>query len=167
MFIKRKNKSLEKENKNLKEEINKIKNIIEPINQKYNENMNINKYLFNNNSIIMKEKEFDMIHFAIKSRLNKEIKELKKLYQATIDGDSPINFHSRCDNIPNTLIIIKSARNRRFGGFTAQVWDSSEKYMLFSFHLINKKYIHIKILEMLFIVEKKEEQLLDMVMIYI
>ena len=73
----------------------------------------------------MKENEFDMIHYAIKSRLNKEVKELKKLYQATIDGDGGINFHSRCDNISNTLVIIKSAGNRRFGGFTSAQWSSN------------------------------------------
>jgi hypothetical protein len=72
----------------------------------------------------MKENEFDLIHLAIKSRLNKEVKELKKLYQATIDGDGAINFHSRCDNIPNTLVLIKSAGNRRFGGFTTATWSS-------------------------------------------
>ena len=75
----------------------------------------------------MKENEFDFIHLAIKSRLNKEIKEIKKLYQATIDGDGAINFHSKCDNIPNTLVIIKSAGNRRFGGFVTYAWSSNEK----------------------------------------
>ena len=73
----------------------------------------------------MKESEFDFIHLAIKSRLNKEVKGLKKLYQATIDGDGAINFHSRCDNIPNTLILIKSAGKRRFGGFTSIQWSST------------------------------------------
>ena len=72
----------------------------------------------------MNENEFEMIYLAIKSRLNKEVKELKKLYQSTIDGDGGVNFHSRCDNIPNTLVLIKSAGNRRFGGFTSAKWES-------------------------------------------
>jgi len=84
----------------------------------------INRHIFNNNSTILKNTEFDLIHLAIKSRLDKEVKELKKLYQATIDGDGPINFHSRCDNIPNTLVLIKSAGNRRFGGFASETWES-------------------------------------------
>ena len=100
----------------MKEEIEEIKKIIEPINQ---ERIKYNK------SVIMKEDEFNLIRSAIKSRMNKEIKELKKLYQATIDGDGAINFHSKCDNIPNTLVLIKSAGNRRFGGFTSQVWESN------------------------------------------
>ena len=98
--------------------------MIEPIDKKFKEN-NINKHIFNNKSVIMKENEFNLINLAIKSRMNKEIKELKKLYQATIDGDGAINFHTKCDNIPNTLVIIKSAGNRRFGGFTSQTWKSN------------------------------------------
>ena len=101
----------------MKEEIKEIKKIIEPINKKFQEKINYNK------SVIMKENEFNMISLAIKSRMNKEIKELKKLYQATIDGDRAINFHYKCDNIPNTLVFIKSAGNRRYGGFTSQVWN--------------------------------------------
>ena len=128
--LENKNKELENKIKVLEKEIKEIKNIIEPINKKFNEGININKYIFNNNSVIMNEKEFDLIHFALKSRFNKEVKEIKKLYQATIDGDGAINFHSKCDNIPNTLTLIKSAGNRRFGGFTSQTWESpkSEKY---------------------------------------
>jgi hypothetical protein len=112
------NKEIKKENLSLKEEIKEIKKIIEPINKKFQETIKIY------NSVIMKENEFNMISFAIKKRMNKEVKELKKLYQATIDGDGAINFHSKCDNIPNTLVFIKSAGNRRFGGFTSQVWES-------------------------------------------
>ena len=73
----------------------------------------------------MEEKEIDFIKSAIKSRMNKEVKKIKKLYQATIDGDKLIYFHSKCDNIPNTLIVIKSPVNRKFGGFTTQTWDQS------------------------------------------
>ena len=75
----------------------------------------------------MKENEFYLINLAIKSRLKKEVKELKKLYQATIDGDEALDFHSKCDGIPNTLVLIKSAENRRFGGFTTQIWESSDQ----------------------------------------
>ena len=116
-------KKLEAENKEIKKEIEELR-------RKFNEGVKINRHIFNNNSTILQNNEFDLIHLAIKSRLNKEVKELKKLYQATIDGDGPINFHSRCDNIPNTLVLIKSAGNRRFGGFASEIWESptSGKY---------------------------------------
>ena len=109
---------LKKENINLKNEIEEIKKIIEQINSNIKiNNINIDSVIINNN-------EFNFIYNTIKYKLKKEIKEVKKLYQATIDGDDLKYFHSRCDNIPNTLTIIKSAGNRRFGGFTTQVWES-------------------------------------------
>jgi len=113
------------ENKELKKRIEILENEMKEIKKILNLDFNINRIKIGNKSVIMKENEFDLIHLAIKSRLNKKVKELKKLYQATIDGDSALNFHSRCDNIPNTLVLIKSAGNRRFGGFTSAQWSSS------------------------------------------
>ena len=105
------------ENKELKKRIEILENEMKEIKKILNPDFNINRIKIGNKSVIMKE-------LAIKSRLNKEVKELKKLYQATIDGDGGLNFHSRCDNIPNTLVLIKSAGNRRFGGFTSAQWSS-------------------------------------------
>ena len=118
-------KELKQENIELKKRIEILETEMKEIKKVLNPSFNINRLKIGNKSVIMKENEFDMIHLAIKSRLNKEVKELKKLYQATIDGDGAINFHSRCDNIPNTLVLIKSAGNRRFGGFTTAQWSSS------------------------------------------
>ena len=118
-------KEIKKENNNLKEEIKKLKINIEPVITKFNENINIDKYFINNKSVIMKDSEFDFIHLAIKSRTDKKVKELRKIYQASFDGDGAINFHSRCDNIPNTLVLIQSKGNRRFGGFVSETWEST------------------------------------------
>ena len=62
--------------------------------------------------MIMQENEFNIINLGIKNRINKKIKEIKKIYQATIDGDAFSDFHSKCDNIPNTLILFKTEGNR-------------------------------------------------------
>ena len=75
----------------------------------------------------MEDSEFPLIHSGIKKRLRKKVKELKKLYYATIDIDNANDFHSNCDNIPNTLVLIKTSGNRRFGGFTSVEWTSSVK----------------------------------------
>ena len=83
--INEENKELRKRIENLETEMKEIKKILNP-------DFNINKLKIGNKSVIMNEKEFDLIHLAIKSRLNKEVKELKKLYQATIDGDGPFSF---------------------------------------------------------------------------
>jgi len=95
------------------------------------------------NSEIMETNELDMILSEIKKRMNKEIKEIKKLYQATRDGDEPLTFHKKCDNIANTLVLYKSEGNRRFGGFTSESWTSEEETKLdkncFLFSLDQKK----------------------------
>ena len=129
---------LKEENIRLKEEINQIKNILQPINKKYKQK----------NSVIMDNSDLDFIKSAIESIMNNKIKKIKKLYQAAVDGDDPSIFHSKCDNISNTLTVIKSKGNRKFGGFTRQVWDKSggfkkdEKAFLFS--LDKKKIYKIK-----------------------
>ena len=122
--IKNKFKILEDENKNL---INRINNLELKINSPNKNLISIKK---NNipfsidSEIIEKNDELDMLYSAIKERMNKEIKEIKKLYQATKDGGEPEIFHKLCDDISNTLVLYKSAGNRRFGGFTSQCWKS-------------------------------------------
>ena len=121
-------KSLEEENKYIKDELNKcinyIKNLKNKPEEKKEEIMIINQKI---NSSIMESEEYEMIKSAITERIQKDIKEIKKLYQATVDGSDASNFHKLCDNIPNTLILIKSAEDRRFGGFTSECWESSIK----------------------------------------
>ena len=66
-------------------------------------------------------------------------------------GGEPINFHNKCDNIPNTLVLIKSEGNRRFDGFTLIPWKSEGDYWIkdpenktFVFSLDNKKIYYLK-----------------------
>ena len=98
----------------------------------------------------MKISDKDMLYKEIENKMNKNIKDINKLYQATKDGGDPINFHSKCDNIPNTLVLIKSEGNRRFGGFTPIPWKSEGGYKqdpenkTFVFSLDNKKIYYLK-----------------------
>ena len=124
--LKEENKELKEENKELKKRIENLEIEMKEIKKIINPDFNINK-LNPNISDIMYENEFKIINLGIKNRINKKVKELKKLYQAIIDGDDVINFHSKCDNIPNTLVLIKSEGNRRFGGFTSIPWTSPKE----------------------------------------
>ena len=110
--------------------------------------------MFKDKSVIMKIDEKDMLYKEIENKMNKKIKGIKKLYQATRDGGEPINFHLKCDNIPNTLVLIKSEGNRRFGGFTPIPWKSEGDYWIkdpenktFVFSLDNKKIYYLKDIE--------------------
>ena len=132
----------EKNNKEIKELKNEIKELKKCIQLKNDENKNVY------NSAIMKENEFDIIKSAIETRTYKKVKNLNKLYQATIDGENSTKFHSKCDGIPNTITFIKSAGNKRFGGFTSESWDCSGKYKdditCFLFSLDKQKIYPIK-----------------------
>jgi len=129
-----------KEEENLKNEVEKLIDEINEIKSKKEENTFLEKeigkirkeikYLESGkkiNSAIIKENEFDFIELALKNRINKPILSIEKIYQATIDGGDPAIFHSNCDKIRNTLTFIKSAGNRRFGGFTSLFWESTKQ----------------------------------------
>ncbi len=46
------------------------------------------------------------------------------IYQATKNGFSINDLHSKCDGILNTLMIIKTTDSYVFGGFTTQDWSA-------------------------------------------
>ena len=160
------NKEINKLKKN-ENEINELKENVEKQNKEINnikERESENKikelkkqilFLFenaieNDKSVIMKDDERNMIFSEIENKMNKKIIKIKKLYQATIDGGNPIKFHSKCDNIENTLVIIKSKGLRRFGGFTPIPWKSNGDWVndpslkSFVFSLDNKKIYYLK-----------------------
>ena len=130
-IIEKELKQLKEENEELKKRILNLETEMEKIKNKLKDNEKTNYLNAGNKSVIMQENEFNIINLGIKNRINKKIKEIKKIYQATIDGDTSSDFHSKCDNIPNTLILFKTEGNRRFGGFTTIPWTSEEngKYL--------------------------------------
>ena len=160
-ILKEENQKLNNENFKLEEKIkiieNENKNLINRINNLEIKNNTFNKDLvsskINNisnliNSTIMEKNEFDMIHSAIKERINKEIKEIRKIYQATKDGGDYTTFHKLCDGISNTLVLYKSAGDRRFGGFASQCWKTGSDVIpdknCFLFSLDKKKIYYPK-----------------------
>ena len=70
------------------------------------------------------------------------------LYKARIDGDMSTTFHTKCDKIPNTLVLIQASGDKRFGGFTTQTWDgdniNKEDNNCFIFSIDNMKIYEIK-----------------------
>ena len=69
----------------------------------------------------------------------------------SINGSSSKDFHKYCDNKGPTLTLVKTTKNKIFGGFTPLNWDSAqsdkkdEKNETFIFSLnLMKKYDMIK-----------------------
>ena len=136
--IKEENNRMKEENKIIKDKMNNFENIINSLKKDIlelkqqngsNNNIHIKKQLtdFIDSVVIESLDEYDMILSAINKRMNKTLKEIKKIYQATKDGGDPSIFHKKCDGIPNTLLLIKSAGNRRFGAFVSESWRENKK----------------------------------------
>ena len=142
--LKNENKELKEEIKKQKIEINNLKEGFRNIISRLNENSDIDS------SSILKEDEKSLIFSSIENILKKEIKTIKRLYKASIDGGEPKCFHDKCDNIPNTLVLIKSEGLRRFGGFTKIPWKSKGDWVkdpemkTFVFSLDKKKIYFLK-----------------------
>ena len=151
------------QNKKIDEQNNLIKNYESKLNSqaemltKYNERImslenflkpvkNENKFNYFNNSNIIKSE--DDIGFLInRLEFNGKIKNFELLYSVTKNGGGPNNFHNKCDNINNTLIVIKTNKNCIFGGFTSAKWDMNtgevKDEKAFCFSLNNKKIYNI------------------------
>ncbi len=53
------------------------------------------------------------------------IKKWHLVYRGSRDGFVPSSFHEKCDTLKNSLIIVKTAKNFIFGGYTNASWCSS------------------------------------------
>ena len=65
------------------------------------------------------------------------------LYRRSRDGFGASDFHSHCDNKPNTLIIVKSENGNIFGGFSSVQWKPTtlwqEDKSAFIFSIVNNE----------------------------
>ena len=73
--------------------------------------------------IIQTTKEIEFLTRKICQNHNKIT--LNLLYKATIDSDKAAVFHKKCDGAENSLVLIKSANNKRFGGYTSCSWEGN------------------------------------------
>ncbi len=84
---------------------------------------------------------------TVRKWINPEVSfQTKLLYRLSRDGASIFNFHSKCDNVSPTLVLIESYDENKFGGYTTATWDmfgsiykNGTKSFLFSLTR-NKKY---------------------------
>lgn len=70
----------------------------------------------------------DKIEFESVLKSKKLDGKWKLLYRGSRDGFRAGDFHSRCDNKPNTLTLMKTTNGEIFGGFTRAEWDRSDQY---------------------------------------
>ena len=70
--------------------------------------------------IIQNAVELELLSRKICKKRRKVI--LNLLYKAKVDSDKAEAFHSKCDFARSTLVLIKSANGKRFGGYTSCDW---------------------------------------------
>ena len=89
----------------------------------------------------------------IKERTNKEVINFESIFKMKEKGYNSEDFHKYCDDKEPTLTLVKTTKNKIFGGFTPLNWkntksskiDDSNQTFIFSlnkikkFDLINKK----------------------------
>jgi hypothetical protein len=64
------------------------------------------------------------------TQMLKNLTVAELIYRASRDGFQASSFYSKCDNISNTVTIIKTTSNSVFGGFTSALWKSDHDYGL-------------------------------------
>ena len=115
-------KELEKENQNLK-------NNLEYYHKVYLSPEQLNKIKTSNiDSQILKlydSNELNLIEKGVQNNLKKKINKYTLLFRASRDGYRASNFHSKCDGKTNTVTLVETTTGRRFGGFTDAQWDQS------------------------------------------
>ena len=72
-------------------------------------------------TILKNNEEIEFLSKKIGENSDKVIFNL--IYKATQNSDKAQVFHERCDQAKNTLVLIETSENRRFGGFTTCDWS--------------------------------------------
>ena len=72
--------------------------------------------------IIENANELELITRKMCQNKYKKI-SLNLLYKAIVDSDKAEIFHKKCDSANSTLVLVKSANDKRFGGFTSCKWE--------------------------------------------
>ena len=125
----------------------------EPINDFINKHLSLKNNYFTDSNIIKKEDEIVFIISALKRKIN--FSNIKKLYTATIHGDTSEDFKKYCNNKGPTLVIIKSKKDEIFGGFTKSNWNNED----FAYGYDNDHF-YIQLQTKKFLILKNQKKLL-------
>ena len=128
--------SLSEKVENQQKEIDSLKNRVNNL-ENSNKNLTPKKSEENNgqNKIyFISKSEFSYIirnkieEFSIRNWINAYKKvRLKLIFRMSFDGNTAINFHTKCDNKGKTLILIETKDGKRIGGYTPLQWNMEGK----------------------------------------
>ena len=81
--------------------------------------------------IFKSEEEISFIKKNIANKIYKNLNQnfmLKLLYRATRDGDKASTFHKNCDGVCPLVVLVKTRKEIRFGGFTETYYESTKEF---------------------------------------
>lgn len=111
---------IEKENKELREIVDELKNKLIPLKEEKEKLEMEKKNNFFKDSSLLSYKQKEQLSDWILPNCEKQF---SLLYKLTRDGSSTSDFHSKCDNKGPTITIIQSSTGYKFGGYTSVNWD--------------------------------------------
>ena len=120
-------KELERMNADLREYIEKLKQIKSGVADVQNgESLTIQDTRLEiiRGDIIETPKELELLTRRMCNQKYKKI-SLNLLYKAIIDSDKASAFHKKCDSANCSLVLVRSANGKRFGGFTSCSWQGN------------------------------------------
>ena len=78
-----------------------------------------------NSKIFLNDDEYNMIneHIIYIEKIKSKKTKWTKIFCSSEDGDLAETFHQKCDNIEGTLILVKTKKYKRFGGYAKKKWN--------------------------------------------
>ena len=111
--------ALEKENINLKTKLSIFEKYLTP---QINDQIKLKEKILSD--IITNINELDVINKRLLRQNKRTVYTL--IYKATRDGDKAEIFHTMCDSYNHTVVLIKTLKGRRFGGYTYEKWEGED-----------------------------------------
>ena len=73
-------------------------------------------------NVITKAEEYLFIEKRLSEIYPQKILTLYPAYKSSRDGDDSESFHTKCDDIVGSVVLIKSGEDLVFGGYTKEKW---------------------------------------------
>lgn len=141
-ILEKKIENLEKKNIEFEKKIESIFLTLEKANNSSDIISNIKKNIVDNSNIF---NDIEELNFILKEISNNQNISLKSLFNSKIDGDNINKLEESYLNKNNLLFAIKTKKNKRFGGFSSEMFVLKDfkkhDYKAFLFN-INKKEIY-------------------------
>ena len=132
--------SLEKENKILSSKLSILEKYLTP---QINDQIKLKQKILSD--IITNISELDIINKRLLRQNKRTVYTL--IYKATRDGDKAETFHNMCDSYNHTLVLIKTIKGRKFGGYSYEKWEGEDISKVdnraFLFSIDNKKIYNV------------------------